>query len=62
MSIRRRHRKQTYELHPNTSNSHVDIIGLIYVTSSKYHKDSLVALEHIKQKCRIKQALDKKIV
>ena len=30
-------------------------------TSSKYHKDSLVALEHTKQKCRIKQALDRKI-
>ena len=29
-------------------------------TSSKYHKDSLVALEHTEQKCRIKQALDRK--
>ena len=29
-------------------------------TSSKYHKDSLVTLEHMEQKCRINQALDKK--
>ena len=29
-------------------------------TISKYHKDSLVALEHTEQKCRIKQALDRK--
>jgi hypothetical protein len=29
-------------------------------TNSKYHKDSLVALEHMEQKCRIKQALDKR--
>ena len=27
LSTRRRHRKHTYELHPNTSNSYVDIIG-----------------------------------
>jgi hypothetical protein len=27
VETRRRHRKQTYELHPSTSNSHVDIIG-----------------------------------
>ena len=64
LSTRRRHRKQTYELHPNTSNSHVDIIGtemwpqICY--KLKYHKDSLVALKHTKQKCRIKQALDRK--
>jgi DICT domain-containing protein len=31
-------------------------------TSSKYHKDSLVALEHMEQKYRIKQARDKKLV
>jgi hypothetical protein len=36
------------------------VAWLRYVTSSKYHKDSLVALEHTKQKCRIKQALDRK--
>jgi hypothetical protein len=30
-------------------------------TSSKYHKDSLVALEHTEHKCRFKQALDRKI-
>jgi hypothetical protein len=28
LSTRRRHKKQTCELHPNASNSHVDIIGI----------------------------------